>query len=78
MKMLTLAVVLLELKLLKKHTDELVSAVRKKVAEENVRFLDLDGGSLNQAFDEVIRVHNRCVVVDWFGLAGLFAGREMK
>jgi hypothetical protein len=48
--------VLLQLQVLKKHTDELVGAVREKVTEENAGLLDLGKGILEGAFDDAIKV----------------------
>jgi hypothetical protein len=55
---LTAPIVLLDLKILKKHTDELIAAVKEKVTPDNAGLLDFGAGILDQAFDDAIAVYN--------------------
>jgi hypothetical protein len=55
-KTLTAPIVLLQLQVLKKHTDGLVGAVREKVTEGNAGLLDLGKGILEGSFDDAIKV----------------------
>jgi hypothetical protein len=50
--------VLLDLKILKKHTGEFLAAVREKMTAEDAGFLDLGKDVLNGAFDEAIAVYS--------------------
>ncbi|KAF2014356.1 hypothetical protein BU24DRAFT_410107 [Aaosphaeria arxii CBS 175.79] len=56
-KTLESPIVLLDLKILKKHTDQLIDAVTKKVTEPNVGLLGLGKGIIDQAFDDAINVY---------------------
>jgi len=51
-------VVLLDLKVLKKHTDGLIDAVGRKVTPDNAGLLSLGQGILDQAFDDAIQVYS--------------------
>lgn len=48
-------IVLLDLKTLKKHTDELVTALTAKVTPDNAGLLGLGAGILDGAFDDAIK-----------------------
>jgi hypothetical protein len=50
--------VLLDLKVLKKHTDGLIAAVKEKVTLDNAGLLDFGAGILDQAFDDAIAVYS--------------------
>ncbi|KAJ4398274.1 hypothetical protein N0V91_010321 [Didymella pomorum] len=54
---LTAPIVLLDLKILKKHTDELINALSAKVTVDNVGLLGLGQGILDQSFDDAIAVY---------------------
>jgi hypothetical protein len=49
--------VLLDLKILKAHTDDLIDAVTAKVTEANAGLLGLGKGVIDQAFDAAIAVY---------------------
>lgn len=49
---------LLDLKILKKHTDELIDALTTKVTEDNAGLLGLGKGILDQSFDDAIAVYS--------------------
>ncbi|KAF2655117.1 hypothetical protein K491DRAFT_436722 [Lophiostoma macrostomum CBS 122681] len=50
-------IVLLDLKILKAHTDDLIDAVTAKVTETNAGLLGLGTGVIDQAFDAAITVY---------------------
>ncbi|KAF2633993.1 hypothetical protein BU25DRAFT_486969 [Macroventuria anomochaeta] len=57
-KTLTSPIVLLDLKILKKHTDDLIAALTLKVTADNSGLLGLGKGVLDQAFDSAIAVYS--------------------
>lgn len=57
-KTLTAPIVLLDLKILKKHTNDLIDALTAKVTEDNAGLLGLGKTILDQAFDEAIAVYS--------------------
>ncbi|KAF1830184.1 hypothetical protein BDW02DRAFT_592077 [Decorospora gaudefroyi] len=52
-------IVLLDLKILKKHTGELITALTAKVDPQTAGLLGLGAGVINQAFDEAIAVYSQ-------------------
>jgi hypothetical protein len=50
--------VLFDLKVLKKHTDGLIEAVKEKVTPDNAGLLEFGAGILDQAFDDAIAVYS--------------------
>lgn len=48
---------LLDLKILKAHTGDLITALKEKVTPDNAGLLDLGAGILNAAFDSAIAVY---------------------
>ncbi|KAH7402613.1 hydrophobic surface binding protein A-domain-containing protein [Pyrenochaeta sp. MPI-SDFR-AT-0127] len=56
-KTFTAPIVLLDLKILKAHTGDLISALKEKVTPDNAGLLDLGTTILNQAFDDAIAVY---------------------
>ncbi|CAO2647794.1 Nn.00g087160.m01.CDS01 [Neocucurbitaria sp. VM-36] len=56
-KTLTSPIVLIDLKVLKKHTDGLIAAVTPKVTADNAGLLGLGQSILDQAFDDAIAVY---------------------
>jgi hypothetical protein len=50
--------VLLDLKILKKHTDDLIDALTEKVPADNAGLLGLGKGILDQSFDDAIAVYS--------------------
>ena len=48
---------LIDLKVLKKHTDGLIAAVQAKVTPDNAGLLGLGQSILDQAFDDAIAVY---------------------
>jgi hypothetical protein len=57
-KTLTAPIVLLDLKILKKHTNELIDALTAKVTADNAGLLGLGKGILDQSFDDAIAVYS--------------------
>ncbi|KAH6629290.1 hydrophobic surface binding protein A-domain-containing protein [Boeremia exigua] len=57
-KTFTAPIVLLDLKILKKHTDDLIAALTLKVTAENAGLLGLGKGILDQSFDDAIAVYS--------------------
>ncbi|XPS72935.1 hypothetical protein M3J09_005091 [Ascochyta lentis] len=57
-KTLIAPTVLLDLKILKKHTDDLITALTPKVTADNAGLLGLGKGILDQAFDDAIAVYS--------------------
>lgn len=57
-KTLESSIVLLDLKTLKKHTDELIAAVTEKVTPDNAGLLGFGQSILDQAFDAAIAVYS--------------------
>jgi hypothetical protein len=55
---LTAPIVLLDLKILKKHMGEFLATVREKMTVEDAGFLDLGKDVLSGAFDEAIAVYS--------------------
>jgi len=55
---LTTPVVLLDLKILKKHTRDLIAALTAKVTADNAGLLELGKGILDQSFDDAIAVYS--------------------
>lgn len=58
MRTLTAPIVLLDLEVLKKHTDELIDALTTKVTADNAGLLGLGKGILDQSFDDAISVYS--------------------
>ncbi|KAF2728795.1 hypothetical protein EJ04DRAFT_476766 [Polyplosphaeria fusca] len=58
-KTLEAPIVLLDLKTLKKHTDDLLAALTPKVTESWAGYLTLGQGILDQAFDDAIAVYSK-------------------
>ena len=48
---------LLDLKILKAHTDDLIDAVSKKVVPAGAQLLELGKGIIDTAFDQAIAVY---------------------
>lgn len=51
-------VVLLDLKILKAHTDDLISAITAKVTPDQAGLLELGKGIISGAFDAAIAVYS--------------------
>lgn len=49
---------LLDLKILKKHTDDLIAALTEKVTADNAGLLGLGKSILDQSFDDAIAVYS--------------------
>lgn len=57
-KTLTAPIVLLDLEILKKHTEELIDTLTVKATADNVGLLGLEKGSQNQSFNDAIAVYS--------------------
>ncbi|KAJ4983671.1 hypothetical protein SVAN01_10829 [Stagonosporopsis vannaccii] len=57
-KTFTAPIVLLDLKILKKHTGDLIAALTAKVTADNAGLLGLGKGILDQSFDDAIAVYS--------------------
>lgn len=55
---MTAPIVLMDLKILKKHTGDLIAALKLKVTADNAGLLDLGKGILEQSFDAAIAVYS--------------------